>query len=132
MLKTISAVVLGLIVGHLSIMGLHYVGIYFYPLPEGVNMNDMTAISAYIKIAPSGALLMVMLAHIGGTFMAGMSSSLLSKKMYVAYILGGFFTVMGIWNLYLLPHPMWFNLEVILYLPAAIGPLERELGGGGT
>ena len=120
MIKNILAVILGLIIGNITIMGLHYLGIYFYPLPEGVDMSDMTAIAEYVKIAPLGSLLIVMLAHIGGTFIAGLSTTLLSKEIIIAYVVGGFFTIMGIWNLYLLPHPMWFNIEVVLYLPAAI------------
>ena len=120
MIKNILAVILGLIIGNIAIMSLHYLGLYFYPLPEGVDMSDMTAIAEYVKIAPLGSLLMVMLAHIGGTFIAGVSTTLLSKEIVVAYIVGGFFTISGIWNLYLLPHPMWFNIEVVLYLPAAV------------
>ena len=120
MVRNILAVLAGLIVGNLAIMGLHYLGIYFYPLPEGTNIDDMNAIAEYMKIASLGSLLMVMFAHIGGTFIAGIAATLLSKEMYVAYIVGGFFTIMGIWNLYLLPHPIWFNFEAILYLPAAI------------
>ena len=83
-------------------------------------LSGSLPIAEYVKIAPLGSLLMVMLAHIGGTFIAGVSTTLLSKEIVVAYIVGGFFTISGIWNLYLLPHPMWFNIEVVLYLPAAV------------
>ena len=72
-------------------------------------MGDMNAIAEYMKIASLGSLLMLMFAHIGGTFIAGIAAALLYKEMYVAYIVGGFFTIMGIWNLYLLSHPIWFN-----------------------
>ena len=120
MLKKILAILLGLIVGNVAIILLHYLGMYCYPLPAETDMNDMNAIAEYVKNAPLGSLLMVMLAHIGGTFIAGLSTTLLSKEIIIAYVVGGFFTIMGIWNLYLLPHPMWFNIEVVLYLPAAI------------
>ena len=86
MIKNILAVFLGLILGHIAIMGLHYLGMSFYPLPEGVDINDMNALAEYVKIAPLGALLMVMFAHIGGTFIAGLSTALLSKKIVVVYI----------------------------------------------
>ena len=120
MIKNVLAIILGLLIGNIAIMSLHYLGMYFYPLPEGIDMSDMNAIAEYVKIAPLGSLLMVMLAHIGGTFLAGLSTALLSKKMLTVYIVGGFFTLAGIYNLYVLPHPWWFNLEAILYLPAAI------------
>jgi hypothetical protein len=116
----ILAIFVGLIVGNIAIMGLHYLSMIVYPLPEGTDMSDMNAIAEYVKIAPLGSLLMVMLAHIGGTFLAGLSTALVSKKMLTVYIIGSFFTLAGIYNLYVLPHPWWFTLEAILYLPAAV------------
>jgi hypothetical protein len=120
MIKNILAVLLGLVVGNIAIMGLHYLGMVFYPLPEGVSMNDPEQLKSYLAIAPLGAFLFVMLAHLGGTFIAGISTALVSKNIVTTYIVGGFFTLAGIYNLYMLPHPMWFNIEAILYLPAAI------------
>ena len=119
-LRMILGIFVGLIVGNIAIMGLHYLSMIVYPLPEGTDMSDMNAIAEYVKIAPLGSLLMVMLAHIGGTFLAGLSTALVSKKMLTVYIIGSFFTLAGIYNLYVLPHPWWFNLEAILYLPAAV------------
>ena len=119
-IRNILAVIVGLVVGNIAIMGLHYLGMVFYPLPEGTEMNDMEAIIEYMSIAPLGSLWFVLLAHIGGTFIAGISTALVSKNIMPTYIIGGFFTLAGIYNLYMLPHPLWFNIEVILYLPAAI------------
>ena len=120
MIKNILAVIVGLLVGNIAIMGLHYLGMVFYPLPEETDMNDMKAIAEYMNIAPLGSLLFVMLAHIGGTFMAGISTALVSKSIIPIYIIGSFFTLAAIYNLYMLPHPLWFNIEAILYFPAAI------------
>ena len=119
MIRNILAVIAGLIIGNVAIMGLHYLGMEFYPLPEGTNMNDMKAIAEYMGIAPTGALLFVVLAHIGGTFIAGISTGLIANNLIPTYIVGGFFTLAGIYNLAVLPHPIWFNIEAILYLPAA-------------
>ena len=120
MIRNILAVITGLLIGNIAIMGLHYLAMVFYPLPDFVDMNDMKAIAEYIRIAPLGSLLFVMLAHIGGTFMAGISTSLISKNIIPIYIIGVFFTLTGIYNLYMLPHPLWFNIEVFFYFPAAI------------
>ena len=120
MIRSFLAVLVGLFVGNIAIMGIHYLGMVFYPLPEGTDMDDMIAIGEYICIAPLGSLLFIMLAHIGGTFLAGISTTLVSKNIIPIYIISVFFTITGIYNLYLLPHPLWFNIEVILYFPAAI------------
>lgn len=34
MIRNILAVLVGLVVGNIAIMGLHYLGMVFYPLPE--------------------------------------------------------------------------------------------------
>lgn len=120
MIRNILSVVVGIIVGLFAITALHQLGMVFYPLPEGVEMNDSEDIAEYIKVAPLGALFMVMFAHLGGTFLASISSSLVSKEKTICYIVGGVFTLFGVINLYQLPHPMWFNIEVVLYLPAAL------------
>lgn len=119
MWRNILGVLIGFCVGNIAIMGLHYAGMYFYPLPEGVNMNDMEALSAYIAVAPFGALMAVIVAHIGGTFLAGMATNIFSKSVVTAYIIGGIFTLAGLYNIFQLPHPWWFTIELILYVPAA-------------
>ncbi len=82
-------------------------------------MNDMEALSAYIAVAPFGALMAVIVAHIGGTFLAGMATNIFSKSVVTAYIIGGIFTLAGLYNIFQLPHPWWFTIELILYVPAA-------------
>ena len=47
-------------------------------------------------------------------------TTLVSKNIIPIYIIGSFFTLAGFYNLYMLPHPLWFNIEVIFYFPAAI------------
>ena len=119
MIRNISSVIIGIIVGLFAIMALHQLGMVFYPLPEGVDMNDSDAIAEYIKIAPLGALLLVMFAHLGGTFLAAVASTFISKEKNICFIIGSVFTIFGLMNLYQLPHPMWFNIEAVLYLPSA-------------
>ena len=131
MIRDIISVIVGIIVGMFSIMSLHYLGMIFYPLPEGVNINNLEEISKYISVAPIGSLLFVMFAHIAGTFISGISAALISKNIIPIYIIGGFFTLSGIYNIYILSHPTWFYIEIFLYFPAAIFAnklISRQLG----
>ena len=56
-------------------MGLHYLSIILYPLPESIDLlnseglNDPEALKEYIKTAPFGALICIMFAHISGAFL---------------------------------------------------------------
>ena len=60
-----------------------------------------------------------MFAHLGGTFLAAVASTFISKEKTICFIIGSVFTLFGLINLYQLPHPMWFNIEAVLYLPSA-------------
>ena len=119
MWKNFLSIVLGLVVGNVGIMLLHKAASYLYPFPEGMDQNNMDHIASYLETAPLGALFMVVIAHLGGTFLGGLGASLLSKNMNTAYIVGGLFTVFGIINLTMLPHPLWMWAEVLFYVPAA-------------
>ena len=101
-------------------MGSHYLSMLIYPLPNELVISGLDAISSYIKTDPLGLLILVMVAHLGGTFIAGISVALVRANIKALYIVGGFFTLSGIYNLYVLPHPVWFNVEAILYFPAAM------------
>ena len=119
MWKNILGVTVGLAFGNAGIMLLHKVSNYVYPFPEGVDKNNMNDVTSYIETAPVGAFFMVILAHLGGTFLGGLGTSIFSKNINTAYIVGGLFTIFGIINLTILPHPWWMWMEVMFYAPAA-------------
>ena len=120
MIRDVLAVIIGLVLGNLAIMGLHSLGTVFYPLPKELDISNTLEIAKYIKKAPLGSMLFVMLAHLGGTFISGIFTTLISKNIIPIYIIGSFFTISGMYNLYILPHPLWFNIEILLYFPAAM------------
>ncbi|WP_317129919.1 hypothetical protein [Psychroflexus aestuariivivens] len=63
------------------------------------------------------------LAHALGTFVGAFIAALVagSRKKLIAMIIGVFFMVGGIANIYMLPSPMWFSVIdlVLAYLPMA-------------
>jgi hypothetical protein len=48
-------------------MAMHYLSMVFYPLPEGVTMEDADALNMYMKAAPLGALILVIIFHAIGS-----------------------------------------------------------------
>jgi hypothetical protein len=120
--RKIFAVLIGLIVGNIAIMLLHKVGGIFYPFPEGMDQNNMDDIATYMETAPLGAFIAVLIAHAGGPFFGSMGMSWVAgdkKSIKLAYVIGGLFTAFGVANLIMLPHPMWFNIDALIYLPMA-------------
>ena len=119
MWRNILGVAVGLVFGNAGIMLLHKASSYAYPLPEVMDQNNLDNVVRYLETAPLGALYMVILAHLGGALLGGLGTSIVSNNINTAYIVGGLFTIFGIINLTMLPHPWWMWIEVLFYAPAS-------------
>ncbi len=128
MLRAITTTIIGVILGMMGMMAMHYLSMVFYPLPEGVTMEDAEALNKYMAIAPLGAMLLVIISHAMGSFIGAVVATLLSQiskwKNSTAFkyqwlVIGLIFTYAGWMNLQELTHPDWFKIDLLFYLPAA-------------
>ena len=128
MLRGIVTTIIGVILGMMGMMAMHYLSMVFYPLPEGVTMKDAEALNKYMAIAPLGAMLLVIVSHAMGSFIGALIATLLSQVSkwknstafkYQFLIIGLIFTYAGWLNLESLTHPDWFKIDLLFYLPAA-------------
>lgn len=125
MIRHVLAFILGGIAGSIANMALVHVSNIMYPLPEGIDPSNLDAIRAHVQAHgfPTGALLIVLAAHAGGSFVSGLVCGLIAMRPWyiAAIILGLLWTCGGVAMLFLLPAPIWFAVvDVILYVPAAI------------
>ena len=132
MIRKILAVLIGVVAGSVFNMAIVTLSHAVYPLSEGMDPNDFDAFRAHVAAngMPTGALLMVLVAHAGGSFVSGLLCGLIAKRpWYVAAVaLGLLWMCGGIAMLMMLPSPIWFAVaDVILYVPAAL--LGVRLGG---
>jgi hypothetical protein len=135
MIRKILAVVIGIVAGGAFNMAMVTASHAVYPLPEGIDSNDFEAFKAHVEAhgMPTGALIMVLVAHAGGSLVSGFVCGLIAMRpWYVAAIgLGILWTCGGIAMLMMLPAPTWFAVaDVALYIPAAV--LGVRLGGALT
>ena len=109
-------------------MGMHYLSMVFYPLHEGVTMEDAEALNKYMAVAPLGAILLVIFSHAIRSFIGALVATLLSQVSkwknstafkYQFLFIGLLFTYTGWYNLENLIHPDWFKIDLLFYLPAA-------------
>jgi hypothetical protein len=125
MFRIILAFVLGAISGGVFNMLMVSVSHALYPLPPGVDPNNFESFQAHVKAngLPTGALLIVLVAHAGGSLVSGLVCGLIAMRpRYVAAtILGLLWTMGGVIMLFMLPAPIWFAIaDVVLYVPAAL------------
>lgn len=131
MLRNTFALVLGLIVGMAVNMGIIMLNSsVLFPMPEGTSMADPAQMNAYVASLPIIALLVVMVAHLGQAFVGGLVAARVaaSKPMLLAMIIGALSLLGGIMNAVSIHTPLWFYIEMPLYLVAAWSAGQIAIG----
>jgi hypothetical protein len=135
MIRKTLAVIVGIVAGSAFNLAMVTVSHAVFPLPEDIDPNDFEAFKAHVEAhgMPTGALILVLAAHAGGSLVSGFVCGLIAlRTWYAAAIgLGLLWTCGGIAMLMMLPAPTWFGVaDVVLYVPAAL--LGVRLGGALT
>lgn len=121
-LKKVLAIIAGLTVGMIVIGLVEGLGHLIFPPPEGLDMTNMDVVAEYLQTAPIGSILWVALAWIVGSFVGGVVATMIGKEFgrMPAYVVGGVLTISGILNLVMIPHPVWFWLAILVFIPSAL------------
>ncbi|HKI33827.1 MAG TPA: hypothetical protein VKA46_18385 [Gemmataceae bacterium] len=123
MVRSIIAVLLGIILAFVVLFALEGIGMLVYPLPEGVSPNDTEALKKLLPNMPVGAFLLVLLGNAVGSLAGGFLGAWMARRAQAthALIVGTVLMLMGVANLLILPgHPAWFwAASLLVYLPPA-------------
>lgn len=116
MLKKILAVVAGIIVGSICVWAVETLNHVLYPYPEGMKPGDMEGFKAYIETLPFLGKFMVIIGYALGALVSGFIATKISKdgKPTAALICGVIFLFFTIYNMTVLPTPIWFWILGIL------------------
>lgn len=116
MLKKILAVFAGVIVASICIWAVETLNHIMYPYPEGMKPNDMESFKSYVETLPFLGRFMVIVGYAVGALVSGFIATKVSKdgKPTAALICGIIFLVFTIYNMTVLPTPIWFWVLGIL------------------
>ena len=129
MVQNILAILLALVVGGACVLAIETLGHRVYPIPASFDMTDMKQVAEYMKTAPAGALVFVLLAQSAGSFAGGFTASVVakSKRLWMAGIYGIVALMLAMLNVLAIPHPGWMvGLALVLPIPVAL--LGGQLG----
>jgi len=122
-LRNIIAVIAGVIFGSIVNMGLISISGSVIPPPEGIDPSDIESLKMNAHLFEPKHYLFPFLAHALGTFAGAFLTALiaLNHKIKLALIIGLFFLIGGIYMVFLVPAPTWFEvLDLALaYIPMA-------------
>ncbi len=121
--RNVLAVIAGLVVGSLVNMGLVAVGGVVVPAPAGADTTSMEAMQASMHLFEPKHFLFPFLAHALGTLIGAFVAAKFAatRKLAMAFVVGGLFLLGGILAVLMLPAPLWFEaLDLVAaYLPMA-------------
>lgn len=123
MLKAFTSVLSGCVAGIAVLFLTEMISHAIYPPPPGLDPSNPENLKALMAMAPTGALVLVLIAGFAGGFAGGIVASLFDrgKKLRRALGVGIVLTILGIINLIMIPHPMWFMIiNVVVYICGAL------------
>lgn len=121
-MRSVLAIVTGLVVGGLVVYLGETLGHWIYPPPPGFDPGTEGGRAAILAQAPFGALAAVIVAYGGGAFAGGMTAARLAPAAPIAHAvgIGAALTLGGISNLLSFPHPPWMAVAtLVVFLPSA-------------
>jgi hypothetical protein len=120
MLRAFLAVIVGAIAGMLTIMIVESVSDMLFP--AGVDLNQPGARALYMDSVPLAAKLFVLIGWAAGSYLGARIATRMahSKRLVPGFAVAGVMLLAGVFNMALLPHPLWMWAAGIaaLTLPA--------------
>ncbi len=119
LLRTVLALLAGVVVTFFTISAVEQLGHILYRAPVGLDWQDSSAVSAYLRQSPVGALLLVLAGWLLGIFTGLTAATLLAGRCRgrFALAIGSLVFLGAVSNFYLLPHPMWLMVLSLLMIP---------------
>ena len=120
---TVTKYVLPVVVGAMAAMILITLGETYietiYPLAAGTDKYDADSLAKGMKAMPDKAFVMLLVNYMICSFIAGIVATLIAKRENArpATVVGIVLTFAGLYNFIYLPHPAWFSVNLLVYLP---------------
>ncbi len=119
--KNILAVITGLVFGSIVNMGIIMISGSIIPPPDGADVTTMEGLKESMHLFQPKHFIFPFLAHALGTLAGALLAAIIAVnyKMKIALVIGVFFLIGGIINVFLLPSPTWFSIVDLVgaYLP---------------
>lgn len=122
MIRTVVAVLLGLVVALATMLLIEYLGMSLFPLPPGIDLDSEDDLARLVASSTTGKKLWVLMGWTLAAFAGGWVASRISRRHRsgAALAVGALIVAGVLLNAAMLPHPAWMTVAgVLLPLPVA-------------
>jgi hypothetical protein len=124
LVKSVLALVAGLVAGAMTVGGLEWVGQQVYPPPaevlkppEGTTMMEMVKKALAEGTISNAAIATVLIAWFVGSFVGSGLAAFFGNAAH-GITIGAMLASFGVVNMVMIPHPLWFMIGAAIVLPA--------------
>ena len=119
MWRSILGIIVGVVVGGITVGLIEVPGYFIHPAPPGFDLNDAEAVKSHMATAPFAALLGVAIAWTIGPFVGALVAALIAGRAFLthALIIGVIFVLLDLMNILSFPHPLWLAVVGIVAPP---------------
>ncbi len=116
MLRSILAVIVGILVMGITVAAVQWLGHSIFPPPPGIDPSNHDAMIALISTMPVAALAFVLVAYAFGTFLGAYTAATISTahRRGVAIAVAVVMLALIALNFSMIPHPMWMVIGGVL------------------
>lgn len=110
LVRSVGAVLVGLVAAMFLIAGVEVVSSIFHPFPSGVDPTDYEVCTAHVARYPAWVLLLVVLGWGLTTFLSAWLATRLGSGRHRAHgiVVGSILLALAVTNMSMLPYPIWF------------------------
>ena len=118
-LQGIGAVVAGLSLAAVFVIGVEWMSSILHPFPPGVDPTDIVACRAHVALCPAAVLLLVILGWGFGVFVSSWLATRVGPGRHPAYgiVVGSILLLLAVTNMAMLPYPGWFWFGNLIAFP---------------
>lgn len=120
MVRSVLAVVAGVVVAGIVMMGCEFANSRLHPFPEGMDVYDTEKVRSFAATMPLSALVLVAIGWTVGSFAGGFVTTRIAQSPLPtpAQITGLILTALGAVNAWMIQNPAWFHWGL---LPVFLG-----------
>jgi hypothetical protein len=122
-LRSLGAVVLGVLAAAVLVLVMEAVGHTVFPPPPGLDLGDSEQRETFMAQLPLGALVFVLAGWSLGTLAGSWLAAALAGQAPAAHglVVGVLFLAMAVATMLVIPHPLWFWVVALLLFPLSSG-----------